>query len=69
MNLLVLLFLIGLGARFSRWVRGDGHRHPGTSRIRPGVRLPAEGVPSPRERGELPVDPDPILGLTQETPR
>lgn len=69
MNFLLLLFLIGLGTRLSRWVRGDGHRHAGTSRVRPGVRLPADGVPSPHERSELPIDPDPILGLIEKAPR
>lgn len=66
MSLLVLLFVIGLGARFARWVRGDGRRQSGASRVRPGVRLPAEGVPSQGDRAELPIDPDPILGLIEE---
>lgn len=70
LNILFLLFLIGLGVRLSRKLRGGSqhgaHRDAAERRARVAPRYRAEGVPAevmPRPR---PIDSDPELVLPSE---
>ncbi len=68
-GLVLVVFLIGLGARLHRAIlertrRADGERSL-ARRLRTAVRRPAEGVPSAGNRQDFPDDPDPALDLPE----